>query len=108
VPAVPLREGTAVVGAATIIHDVTGSVRSWDAEQLLGAANERVGSTLDVMRTAQELASRPGSAVLPPRTSDAEPDVFAFEPAHPPGLTRPHTRRRPPARSSRPRAGVPA
>jgi GAF domain-containing protein/anti-sigma regulatory factor (Ser/Thr protein kinase) len=55
--ALPLREGTAVVGAATIIHDVTESVRARDAERLLAATHEQVGTGLSLMQTAQELAS---------------------------------------------------
>jgi PAS domain-containing protein len=50
--ALPLREGATVIGAATIIHDVTESERSRKAEQLLAATHERVGRTLGVMRTA--------------------------------------------------------
>jgi PAS domain S-box-containing protein len=55
--ALPLRQGTAVVGVATVIHDVTESVRSRDAERLLAATHEKVGTALGVMQTAQELAS---------------------------------------------------
>ncbi|WUH89446.1 SpoIIE family protein phosphatase [Streptomyces sp. NBC_00433] len=55
--AFPLREGSTVVGAATIMHNVTESERARSAERLLAVANETVGATLDVMRTARELAS---------------------------------------------------
>ena len=55
--ALPLLEGTSVIGAATIIHDVTESERSRRAHRLLAATHERVGKTLGVMRTSQELAS---------------------------------------------------
>ena len=55
--ALPLHDGSAVVGAATIIHDITESVRSRDAERLLAATHKKVGTGLGVMETAQELAS---------------------------------------------------
>ncbi|SEO04550.1 PAS fold-containing protein [Actinacidiphila rubida] len=55
--ALPVREGPSVIGAAAIIHDVTESVRARAAERLLGAAHERVGSSLSMMQTAQELAA---------------------------------------------------
>ncbi|MFF4755439.1 SpoIIE family protein phosphatase [Streptomyces sp. NPDC001270] len=55
--ALPLLDGTTVIGAATIIHDVTESERSRKAHKLLAATHERVGTTLGVMRTAQELAA---------------------------------------------------
>lgn len=55
--ALPLREGTDVVGAATITHNVTESVRSRDAERLLVSMHHKLGTDLGVMQTAQELAS---------------------------------------------------
>lgn len=55
--ALPLGEGAAVVGAATVIHNVTEGVRAQDAERLLAATDKKVGTTLGVMQTAQELAS---------------------------------------------------
>ncbi|MFJ2956096.1 SpoIIE family protein phosphatase [Streptomyces sp. NBC_00669] len=55
--ALPLREGTDVVGAATIMHNVTESVRSRDAERLLVTMHKKLGTELGVMQTAQELAS---------------------------------------------------
>jgi len=55
--ALPLLEGTTVLGAATIIHDVTEEERSRKAQELLAATHERVGTSLGVMRTARELAA---------------------------------------------------
>ncbi|WBB61765.1 SpoIIE family protein phosphatase [Streptomyces sp. WMMC500] len=55
--ALPLLDGATVIGAATIIHDVTDIDRSRQAEKLLGATYEAVGTTLGLTRTAQELAS---------------------------------------------------
>lgn len=55
--ALPLLDGDRVIGAAAIIHDVTESERVRKAGQLLAATHEKVGQTLGVMRTAQELAA---------------------------------------------------
>ncbi|MHA4816141.1 ATP-binding SpoIIE family protein phosphatase [Streptomyces aculeolatus] len=55
--ALPLLDATTVIGAATIIHDVTEVDRSRKAQQLLSATYEHVGTTLGMTRTAQELAS---------------------------------------------------
>lgn len=44
------------VGAATVIHDVTERARERAAVELMALAREKVGTTLDTIRTAQELA----------------------------------------------------
>lgn len=53
----PVRDAQGRVrGVAVAAHDVTDSLRARQRLQLVNEASVRVGSTLDVTRTAQELA----------------------------------------------------
>jgi PAS domain S-box-containing protein len=52
----PLLDGDRPIGAAAMIHDVTDRVRSRQGLELLNTARARIGTTLDPLRTAQELA----------------------------------------------------
>ncbi|MGW6901937.1 SpoIIE family protein phosphatase [Streptomyces sp. NBC_00624] len=52
----PLQEGGRVIGAAAMVHDVTEQVRRQEELDLLNGARDRIGSSLDALRTAQELA----------------------------------------------------
>ncbi|WP_329032954.1 SpoIIE family protein phosphatase [Streptomyces sp. NBC_01725] len=56
VTAFQLRDDQQTIGAGAVIHDVTDQNRSEAAARLLAEAHEEIGSTLDAMRTAQELA----------------------------------------------------
>ncbi|KIF78406.1 hypothetical protein QR77_40845 [Streptomyces sp. 150FB] len=52
----PLRDGDRPIGVASMIHDVTDQVRERDDLDLLSSARAGIGSTLDALRTSQELA----------------------------------------------------
>ncbi|GAA0691640.1 SpoIIE family protein phosphatase [Kitasatospora atroaurantiaca] len=53
---VPLRSGSGeVIGLAHAVFDVTEKVRARERLALVNDASSRIGSTLDVLRTAQEL-----------------------------------------------------
>ncbi|MFE5136288.1 SpoIIE family protein phosphatase [Streptomyces fagopyri] len=51
----PLQERGRPIGAASMIHDVTDQVRRQEELDLLSVARARIGSSLDAVRTAQEL-----------------------------------------------------
>lgn len=57
VTAFQLREERHIIGAGTVIHDVTDQTRAQAAARLLARAHEEIGTTLDAMRTARELAT---------------------------------------------------
>jgi hypothetical protein len=57
ITALCLRDGDTVVGAATLVHDVTGEARSHAREQVLSAAHREIGTTLSATRTSQEVAT---------------------------------------------------
>ncbi|MGI5440202.1 SpoIIE family protein phosphatase [Streptomyces shenzhenensis] len=61
-----LDDAQRVLGAATIAIDVTDRHRVRDRLELLNKASSRIGTTLDVSRTAEELAD-----VAVPRLADA-------------------------------------
>lgn len=82
--ALPVREGSTVIGAAAIIHDVTESVRARDAQRLLAAAHEQVGSSLSMMQTAQELAAVATEEFADVVSVDLVEAVFHGEDAPPP------------------------
>ncbi|MFC8263958.1 SpoIIE family protein phosphatase [Streptomyces sp. NPDC057291] len=52
-----LLEEQQIIGAGTVIHDVTDQTRAQAAARLLARAHEEIGTTLDAMRTARELAT---------------------------------------------------
>lgn len=92
--ALPLREGRAVIGAAAIVHDVTENVRAREERQLLAAVHARVGTTLGIMRTAQELASALTEDFADAVTVDVVEAVFhGEEGARPPVSSRAPLRR---------------
>ncbi|MFJ5273471.1 SpoIIE family protein phosphatase [Streptomyces sp. NPDC088358] len=51
----PLQEQGRSIGAASMIHEVTDQVRRQEELDLLSIARARIGSSLDAVRTAQEL-----------------------------------------------------
>jgi PAS domain S-box-containing protein len=53
----PLREAGRPMGAAAMVHDVTELVRRREELDLLDTARARIGSSLDALRTSQELAA---------------------------------------------------
>ncbi|MFI8005038.1 SpoIIE family protein phosphatase [Streptomyces sp. NPDC086010] len=57
VTAFRLRDGRRTIGAGSVIHDVTAQDRAQGAARLLARAHETIGTTLDAMKTARELAS---------------------------------------------------
>ncbi|WP_041983223.1 SpoIIE family protein phosphatase [Streptomyces sp. AcH 505] len=52
----PLRDGDRTTGAASMVHDVTEQLRERAGLELLSTARAHIGSHLDALRTAQELA----------------------------------------------------
>ncbi|MFF2190659.1 SpoIIE family protein phosphatase [Streptomyces sp. NPDC058155] len=52
-----LRDEQQTIGAGAVIHDVTDQARAEVAAQFLARAHEEIGTTLDAMRTARELAT---------------------------------------------------
>ncbi|WP_327111591.1 SpoIIE family protein phosphatase [Streptomyces sp. NBC_01341] len=57
VTAFRLKDGRRTIGAGSVIHDVTAQDRAQGAARLLARAHETIGTTLDAMLTARELAS---------------------------------------------------
>ncbi|WP_333768654.1 SpoIIE family protein phosphatase [Streptomyces sp. IBSBF 2435] len=56
VTAFPLEDARRTIGVGSVIHDVTDETRARVAAELLARAHEGIGTTLDAMRTARELA----------------------------------------------------
>ncbi len=56
VTAFPLQDEQQTIGVGAVIHDVTEQDRDRTAAHLLAQAHAEIGTTLDAMRTAQELA----------------------------------------------------
>ncbi|WP_351225838.1 SpoIIE family protein phosphatase [Streptomyces sp. NPDC002133] len=52
----PLQDDGRLIGAAAMMHDVTEQVRKQKELNLLSVARARIGTSLDALRTAQELA----------------------------------------------------
>lgn len=89
----PLTDGARVRGVCVTAHDFTEQFRARERLQLVNEASIRIGTTLDVTRTAQELAE-----VCVPALADfvsvdlLEPEEPGGEPADP--LTAPVSLRR--------------
>lgn len=61
-----LRDEDRAIGAAAIVHDITETVRKQNELDLLNVARSQIGTSLDALRTAQELAD-----MAVPRFADA-------------------------------------
>ncbi|MFD7438237.1 SpoIIE family protein phosphatase [Streptomyces sp. NPDC059861] len=61
-----LHDGDQAIGAAAMVHDITEQVRKQNELDLLNVARSQIGTSLDALRTAQELAD-----MAVPRFADA-------------------------------------
>ncbi|MFF4974149.1 SpoIIE family protein phosphatase [Streptomyces sp. NPDC001083] len=89
----PLQERGRSIGAAAMIHDVTDQVRRQEELDLLSVARARIGSSLDAVRTAQELTEIAVPSFADAVAVDLLESVFAGEAPVGPVTGRPSMKR---------------